>query len=51
MTAFEVPTVVTARLRLRAFRAGDLDAYAAMQANPEVMRCLLTGRSEACGAG
>ena len=51
MTAFEIPTLVTARLRLRTFRAGDLDAYAAMQANPEVMRCLLTGRSEACGAG
>jgi hypothetical protein len=54
MVAFEIPTVatvMTARLRLRAFRAGDLDADAAMQANPEVMRCLLTGRSEACGAG
>jgi len=41
---------MTARLRLRAFRAGDLDGYAAMRANPEVMRYLLTGRSEACGA-
>ena len=50
MTAFEIPTVVTTRLRLRAFRAGDLYADAAMHANPEVMRCLLTGRSEACGA-
>jgi hypothetical protein len=29
---------------LRAFRAGDLDAYATMQVNPEVMRCLITGR-------
>ncbi len=45
MTTFEIPTVVTARLRLRAFRAGDLDAYAAMQANPEVMRYLITGRT------
>jgi len=45
MTAFEIPTVVTTRLRLRAFRAGDLDAYAAMQANPEVMRYLLTGNT------
>jgi len=45
MTAFEIPTVVTARLRLRAFRAGDLDAYAAMQANPEVMRYLVTGQT------
>ena len=51
MTTFEIPTVTTARLRLRAFRAGDLDAYAAMQANPQVMRCLLTGRSETCAAG
>src|SRR5205823_10157442 len=45
MTAFEIPTVETARLRLRAFRAGDLDAYSAMQANPEVMRYLLTGQT------
>src|SRR3981189_2606894 len=45
MTAFEIPTVTTARLRLRAFRAGDLDAYAAMQANPEVMRYLITGNT------
>jgi len=45
VTTFEIPTVVTARLRLRAFRAGDLDAYAAMQANPEVMRYLITGRT------
>jgi hypothetical protein len=34
MTAFEIPTVVTARLRLRAFWAGDLDAYAAIQGSP-----------------
>ena len=45
MTAFEIPTVITARLRLRAFCAGDLDAYAAMQANPEIMRYLLTGQT------
>jgi RimJ/RimL family protein N-acetyltransferase len=45
MTAFEIPTLTTARLRLRAFRAGDLEAYAAMQANPEVMRHLVTGRT------
>jgi hypothetical protein len=30
MTAFSIATVVTARLQLRAFRAGDLDAYAAV---------------------
>ena len=45
MTAFEIPTLTTNRLRLRAFRAGDLDAYAAMRANPEVVRYLGTGRT------
>src|SRR5262252_425169 len=45
MTIFEIPTLTTDRLRLRAFRATDLDAYAAMQANPEVMRYLITGRT------
>jgi RimJ/RimL family protein N-acetyltransferase len=45
MTIFEIPTLTTERLRLRAFRAGDLDAYAAMQANPEVMRYLVMGRA------
>jgi hypothetical protein len=45
MMVFEIPTVDTGRLRLRAFQAGDLDAYAAMQANPEVMRYLVTGRT------
>ena len=43
MTAFEIPEVETARLRLRAFRPEDLDAYTAMQANPEVMRYLIPG--------
>jgi RimJ/RimL family protein N-acetyltransferase len=45
MTTFEVPTITTARLRLRAFRASDLDAYSAMQANPEVMRYMVMGRT------
>jgi RimJ/RimL family protein N-acetyltransferase len=45
MTTFEIPTVATARVRLRAFRAADLDAYTAMQANPEVMRYLVMGRT------
>ena len=44
MTTFEIPTLTTDRLKLRAFQAEDLDAYAAMQANPEVMRYLVTGR-------
>ncbi len=45
MATFEIPTLTTDRLRLRAFQAGDLDAYAAMQADPEVMRYLLTGQT------
>ena len=44
-STFEIPTVTTERLQLRAFQVGDLDAYAAMQANPEVMRFLVDGRS------
>ena len=42
-TTFEIPTLRTERLTLRAFRAGDLDALAAMQANPEVRRFLGDG--------
>jgi RimJ/RimL family protein N-acetyltransferase len=45
MTVIEIPTVTTERLRLRAFQASDLDAYAAMQANPEVMRHMVMGRT------
>ena len=33
-----VQTLETERLLLRRFRAEDLDAYAAMSADPEVMR-------------
>jgi RimJ/RimL family protein N-acetyltransferase len=40
MTTSKIPTLTTDRLRLRAFRADDLDAYAAMRANPEVIRYL-----------
>jgi RimJ/RimL family protein N-acetyltransferase len=43
--SFAIPTLTTDRLRLRAFQASDLDAYAAMQANPDVMRHLVTGRT------
>ena len=39
-TTFEIPTLRTDRLILRAFRAADLDAVAAMQANPDVRRFL-----------
>jgi len=35
-----VPTVITDRLILRAWRAGDIDPYAAMNADPETMRYL-----------
>jgi RimJ/RimL family protein N-acetyltransferase len=45
MATFDIPTVTTERLRLRAFQASDLDAYAAMQANPEVMRYMIMGRT------
>jgi RimJ/RimL family protein N-acetyltransferase len=38
-----IPTLTTARLRLRAFRADDLDAYAAMVADAEVMRHIGAG--------
>jgi RimJ/RimL family protein N-acetyltransferase len=39
------PTLDTERLRLRAFREEDLDAYAAICADPEVMRYLGDGRA------
>src|SRR5438874_11455967 len=45
MAAFEIPELVTERLRLRAFHAADLDACSAMQANPNVMRYLLIGQT------
>ena len=49
MTTFEIPTVTTERLRLRAFRSTDLDAYSAMQANPDVMRYMVMGRTSTPG--
>lgn len=39
-----IPLLLTERLRLRAIEASDLDAFAAMHANPEVMRFLGAGR-------
>ncbi len=44
-TLIEIPTLRTARLVLRAFRAGDLDGLAAMNADPEVRRFLYAGRA------
>jgi RimJ/RimL family protein N-acetyltransferase len=38
-----IPTLLTPRLTLRALRPEDLDPFAAMHANPEVMRTLGTG--------
>lgn len=38
-----IPTLLTPRLSLRALQPGDLDAFAAMHANPVVMRHLGTG--------
>jgi RimJ/RimL family protein N-acetyltransferase len=38
-----IPELITPRLRLRAFRAEDLDAFAAMCADPEVMRHIGAG--------
>ena len=39
-TTFEIPAMRTERLVLRAFRAADIDALAAMEAEPEVRRFL-----------
>ena len=52
-TLIEIPTLRTERLVLRAFRAGDLDGLAAMNADPDVQRFLYGGRAitrEACWA-
>lgn len=38
VTTFEIPTLRTDRLILRAFHPGDLDAFAAMEADPDVRR-------------
>jgi hypothetical protein len=43
MTTFEIPTISTERLKLRAFQAGDLDAYAAMEPTLGVMRFPVDG--------
>lgn len=40
MARVEVPSVDTERLRLRPWRDDDLDAYAAISADPQVMRHL-----------
>jgi len=52
-TLSEIPTLRTERLMLRAFRAGDLDGLAAMNADSGVRRFLYGGRQitrEVCWA-
>jgi len=44
MSRFTIPTLRTARITLRAFRASDLPAYASMLADPAVARFLGTGQ-------
>ena len=41
----DIPTLETERLRLRAFRADDFDAYAALVGDPDVTRYLGDGRA------
>lgn len=45
MSRFEIPVVETERLALRAFREADLDAFAAMSTDPEVMRYIGSGEA------
>jgi RimJ/RimL family protein N-acetyltransferase len=40
MSALEIPTLVTERLRLRSFCKSDFEDYAALKADPEVLRYL-----------
>jgi RimJ/RimL family protein N-acetyltransferase len=43
MDPFQVPILETERLRLRPFRRSDIEGYAELHADPEVMRHLLLG--------
>jgi [ribosomal protein S5]-alanine N-acetyltransferase len=43
--SFAIPVLDTERLRLRAFREADLDAFAAMNADVEVMRFIGSGET------
>lgn len=38
MAALEIPTLITERLRMRAFRRSDIDDYAALYSDPEIVR-------------
>jgi RimJ/RimL family protein N-acetyltransferase len=44
--ALEIPTLETQRLRLRAFRKSDYEDYAALNADPEVLRYLMGSGQE-----
>ena len=43
MDALQIPTLITERLRLRAFRGGDFEDYAALRSDREVLRYLDCG--------
>jgi RimJ/RimL family protein N-acetyltransferase len=43
METIEAPVLITERLRLRPFRRSDIDDYAALNADPEVLRHLGAG--------
>jgi RimJ/RimL family protein N-acetyltransferase len=43
MAGFEIPVLTTERLRLRGIRKSDLDDYAALYADREVLRYLIAG--------
>ena len=43
MESIDIPTLETARLRLRAFRKSDIADYAALNGDPEVARYLVGG--------
>ena len=47
----EIPTLLTERLRLRPFRRTDIDDYAAMNADPEVVRYLAAMPAETWDRG
>jgi RimJ/RimL family protein N-acetyltransferase len=46
MAALEIPVLETERLRLRSFCKGDIEGYAAMNADPEVLRYLAGAGAE-----
>jgi RimJ/RimL family protein N-acetyltransferase len=45
MNVLEIPILETQRLRLRPFRASDIDDYARLHADPEVVRYLSSGQT------